>query len=63
MRCNGLIIGKVHILDCFKFKEFADNSFRYGKKRKGETFVDTIKKKKGEIALYEQFLLFPSMFS
>ena len=48
--------------DSSKLKEFADNNFKFGKsgkklsKRVGNTAG------KGEIARYEQFLLFPQCF-
>ena len=53
---------KRQILDSSKLKEFADDNFKldeYGKK-----FSKTLENAvgKGEIARYEQFLLFPQCF-
>ena len=55
-------ITRRHILDSSKLKEFADDNFKfdeYGKKlsKRVENTVG-----KGEIARYEQFLLFPPCF-
>ena len=46
-------------LDCSKLKEFADDNFKFNENgrrlyKQKENFVG-----KGEIACYEQFLLFP----
>ena len=50
------------ILDSFKLKEFADDNFKFDEKdRKFSKRVDNIVGK-GEIARYEQFLLFPQCF-
>ena len=55
---------KRHILDYSKLKEFADNNFKFdenGKKKFSKMIENTVGK--GEIAHYEQFLLFPTVFS
>ena len=50
------------ILDPSKLKEFAENNFRYDETgRKFSKLVENIAGK-GEIARYEQFLLFPQCF-
>ena len=50
------------ILDSSKLKEFADNIFEFDENgRKFSTRVENIVGK-GEIACYEQFLLFPQCF-
>ena len=49
-------------LDSFKLKEFADNNFKFDKNgRKLSKWVENTVGK-GEIAHYEQFLLFPQCF-
>ena len=50
------------ILDWFKLKEFADDNFDFDEN--GGTFSESIENTmgKGEIAHYEQFLLFPQCF-
>ena len=47
------------ILDCSKFKEFADDKFKFHEN--GRMFFKWAENtvEKGEIARYEQFLLFP----
>ena len=49
-------------LDSTKLKEFADNNFEFDEN--GRKFSKWVKNTvgKGEIALYEQFLLFPHCF-
>ena len=50
------------ILDSSKLKEFADNNFKFdGNGRKLSKQVENIVGK-GEIAHYEQFLIFPQCF-
>ena len=48
--------------DSFKFKVFADNNFEFDEN--GRKFFKPLEKAvgKGEIARYEQFLLFPQFF-
>ena len=50
------------ILDCSKLKEFADDKFRFYEN--GRMFFKQAENTvgKGEIARYEQFLLFPQCF-
>ena len=50
------------MLDPFKLKEFADDNFRFVEN--GRKFSKRIESTvgKGEIAHYEQFLLFPQCF-
>ena len=50
------------ILDPSKLKEFADNNFKFNKN--GRKFSKWLENSvgKGEIACYEQFLLFPLCF-
>ena len=49
-------------LDCFKLKEFADDNFKLDENgRKFSKWVENTVGK-GEIARYEQFLLFPQCF-
>ena len=53
---------KRHVLYSSKLKELADDNFQFGKN--GRKFSKTVKNTvgKGEIARYEQFLLFPQCF-
>ena len=53
---------KQQILDSLKLKEFADEDFRYDENgtRSTKGVANTVGK--GEIARYEQFLLFPQCF-
>ena len=53
---------KQQILDCSKLKEFADDDFKFD--RNDRKFSKWLEKTvgKGEIARYEQFLLFPQFF-
>ena len=53
---NGLTCPKRQILDLSKLKEFAGNNFKFDETRVENTVW------KGEIAHYEQFLLFPHFF-
>ena len=53
---------KQQILDYSKLKEFADDNFRFDEKsRKLSKLVENTEGE-GEIARYEQFLLFPQCF-
>ena len=55
-------ITRRQILDSFNLKEFADNNFKFDKNgRKLSKHVEN-PVGKGEIACYEQFLLFPQCF-
>ena len=53
---------KQQILDSSKLKEFADNNFKFDEN--GRNFSKRVENTvgKGEIARYEQFLLFPQCF-
>ena len=53
---------KRQILDSSKFKEFADDNFKF--EENGRKFFKRVENtvRKGEIARYEQFLLFPQCF-
>ena len=53
---------KQHILDSSKLKEFADDNFKFDKN--GRKFSRQVENTagKGEIARYEQFLLFSQCF-
>ena len=57
-----LLFPKQRILDSSKLKEFADDNFEIGEN--GRKFSKQIENTagKGEIARYEQFLLFPQCF-
>ena len=51
-----------NILDWSKFKEFADNGFKFDEKvRKFSKRVESVVEK-GEITHHEQFLFFPQCF-
>ena len=53
---------KHQILDSSKLKELADDNFKFhGNGRKLSKWVENTEEK-GEIACYEQFLLFPQCF-
>ena len=58
----GLTFAKQQILDSSKEQEFADNNFKFDEN--GRKFFERVKNNggKGEIACYEQFLLFPQCF-
>ena len=57
------VITRRQILDSSKPKEFADDNFKFDENgRKLSKWVENTVGK-GEIARYEQFLLFPSNFS
>ena len=60
---NGLTITRRQILDSSKLKEFADDNFKFDKngRKLSKQVENTVRK--GEIARYEQFLLFPQCFS
>ena len=61
-RKDALPFPKQQILDSSKLREFADNNFKVDKNgRKFSRRVDNTAGK-GEIARYEQFLLFPRCF-
>ena len=53
---------KQQILDFSKLKEFADNNFKFDENKR--MFLKLVENTvgKGEIACYEQFLLFPQCF-
>ena len=53
---------KRHILDSSKLKDFADDNFKFDEN--GRKFSEWVESTvgKGEIARYEQFLLFPHCF-
>ena len=53
---------KQHILDSSKQKDFADDNFKFDEN--GRKFSKQVENTvgKGEIARYEQFLLFPQCF-
>ena len=55
-------ITRRQILDSSKLKEFADDNFKFDKN--GRKFFKPVENTvgKGEIARYEQFLLFPQCF-
>ena len=58
----GLTFSQRQILDPSKLKEFADDNFRFDEN--GRKFSKWVKNAvgKGEIAHYQQFLLFPQCF-
>ena len=57
-----LTFTKRQILDCSKLKEFADENFKFDENRiKFSKWVENTVGK-GEIARYEQFLIFPQCF-
>ena len=62
LQSNGLTFPKRHILESTKLKEFADDKFKFDENDR--KFSKPIKNTvgKGEIARYEQFLLFPQGF-
>ena len=53
---------KQQILDSSKLKEFADNNFKFDENGRKLTKQVENTVGKGEIARYEQFLLFPQCF-
>ena len=55
-------IPKQQILDSSKLREFADDNFKFNEN--GRKFLKRVENtvEKGEIARYEQFLLFPLCF-
>ena len=59
---NVLPFPKRQILDSSKLKEFADDNFKFDEN--GRKFPKSVENTvgKGEIARYEQFLLFPQCF-
>ena len=62
LKCVYYPITRQQILDSFKLKEFADGSFKFDENgSKLSKWVENIVGK-GEIARYEQFLLFPQCF-
>ena len=58
----GKPITRRQILDSFKLKEFADDNFKFDEngRKLSKRVENTVGK--GEIARYEQFLLFPQCF-
>ena len=54
---------KQQILDSSKLKEFADDNFKFDENGRKFSKQVEITMGKGEIAHYEQFLLFPTVFS
>ena len=56
------LVPKRQILDSSKLKEFADDNFKFDKngRKLSKRVENTVGK--GEIACYEQFLLFPQCF-
>ena len=59
---NNYPINRIQILDSSKLKKFADDNFRFDENgRKFSKWVENTVGK-GEIARYEQFLLFPECF-
>ena len=61
--CKGfLALSLTTVLDALKLKEFADDSFKFGEncRKISKRVENTVGK--GEIAHYEQFLLFPQCF-
>ena len=57
-----LTFPKRQIFDCSKLEEFADDNFKFDER--GRKLVKWVENTvgKGEIARYEQFLLFPQCF-
>ena len=53
---------KQKILDPSKLKEFADDNFKFNKNGRKLSKQEENSAGKGEIARYEQFLLFPQCF-
>ena len=53
---------KQHILDSFKLKAFANGNFKLDENDREFSKRVENTEGKGEIALYEQFLLFPQCF-
>ena len=49
------------MLDSSKFKDFADDNFKFDENGRNSKLVENTVGN-GEIALYEQFLLFPQCF-
>ena len=62
MSDTALPITRRQILDSSKLKEFADNTFKFDEngRKVAKRVENTVGK--GEIARYEQFLLFPQCF-
>ena len=58
----GIPITRRQILDSSKLKEFADDNFKFDKngRKLSKQVENTVGK--GEVARYEQFLLFPQCF-
>ena len=62
VQCLALLFPKPQILNSFKLKEFADYNFKFDEDgRKSLKKIENIVGK-GEIARYEQFLLFSQCF-
>ena len=51
-----------HMLDSFKLKEFADNNYKFDENGRKFFLKKEDTARKGEIAYYEQFPLFPQCF-
>ena len=51
------------ILDSSKLREFADDNFKFEENGRKSSIWEENTEGKGEIARYEQFLLFPQFFS
>ena len=62
MICGFLPFPKRHIFDSFKLKDFADNNNKFDKNSKKLAKCVENTGRKGEIARYEQFLLFRQCF-
>ena len=59
---KGLTFSKRQFLDSSKLKEFADDNFKFDENdRKFSRWIENTVGK-GEIACYEQFLLYPQCF-
>ena len=59
---NSERITRWQILDSFKLKEFADDNFKFHENGRKLSKREENTVGKGEIALYEQFLLYPQCF-
>ena len=62
MILSSFSISRRQILDSSKLKEFADDNFKFDEngRKLSKQVENTVRK--GEIASYEQFLLFPQCF-
>ena len=59
---NGLTLPKQQILDSSKLKKFADDNYNFDENGRKLSKRPENTEGKGEIARYEQFLLFPQCF-